>query len=202
MYCLPDGYVSQKPAVYVEGADDTAWQPDVYPFAAKIARLEGASTLVDFGCSTAGKLVEFVDEFNLIGVDLPTNLPTSRDGIWIAHDLDCEAKLPLGKAELENSVLICSDVVEHMDQPGRLVAKLKGALRWASCLVLSTPDRTRTRGETLGPPGNACHAREWDADELVEWLESEGLTVTEQAWQRSYVGGPEATVVVVVKWVS
>lgn len=202
MYCLPDGYVSQKPAVYVEG-DDRVWQPDVYPFAAKIARLEGATKLVDFGCSTAGKLVEFADEFDVTGIDLPATLPTSAVGTWIAQDLDSESKLPLGKNDFENSVLICSDVIEHMDRPERLVAKLKGALRWASCLVLSTPDRTRTRGaDDMGPPANHCHAREWDADELVEWLETEDLTVVEQSWQRSYIGGPEATVVVVVKWVS
>lgn len=200
MHCLPDGYRIQDPVTYVEVGDDRHYQPDVYPFAAKLARNEGAVRLVDFGCSTGGKLIDLADEFDVIGLDLPGNLPGSDAGLWIGHDFDSRAKLPLGKTELDASVLICSDVIEHMVHPDRLVVKLKGALRWAACLVLSTPDRDRTRGpDDMGPPANLAHAREWTADELVRFLTAEGLTVEEQFWQRSYVGGPEATTVVVCR---
>lgn len=200
MYCLPDEYRSQTPATYVEAGDDRHYQPDVYPFAAKVARNEGAVRLVDFGCSTAGKLLDLADEFDLVGLDLPGNLPDSDAGLWIGHDFDSKAKLPLGKAELDASVLICSDVIEHMATPEILAAKLKAALRWAHCLVLSTPDRERTRGpDDLGPPANAHHAREWTADELVDWLTSLRFEIIEQHWQRSHVGGPEATTVLVCR---
>lgn len=198
-YHLPDGYRSQTPEVYSELGDDTHWQPEVYSFAAQVARAEGAARIVDFGCSTAGKLLALADEFDVVGVDLAANISTDPRGTWIVHDLDRPGNPPLRKSDLHDAIVVCSDVIEHMDRPEHLVAKLRYCLRWALALVLSTPDRTRTRGPDMGPPANRCHAREWDADELVGWLESEGLTVEEQIFQPSYRGGPEATTVVVCR---
>lgn len=202
-YNLRDGYESQTPRVYVEavdgGGDDTLWQPEVYEFAARVARAEGASKIIDFGCSTAGKLLALADEFDVVGVDLAANISDDPRGTWIVHDLDRPGNPPFRKADLIDAIVVCSDVIEHMISPEHLVGKLRYCLRWAHALVLSTPDRTRTRGETMGPPDNPCHAREWDADELVEWLEQEGLTVDEQIFQPSYRGGPEATTVVVCR---
>lgn len=195
-YGLPDGYITQVPAHYVEGDDDLFWQPEVYPFAAQLARHAGSKRLIDVGCSTGGKLLGYADQFDLIGISQDV-LPDG-DGRWIAHDLDSADRLPLHANTLKRSFLICSDVIEHLARPERLVAALVAALRHADGLVLSTPDRERTRGPgDMGPPANPCHAREWTAAELVDWLEAEGLTVKRQFWQRSHVGAEgQATVVV------
>lgn len=197
-YFLPDGYIENPVGLYVEVGDDTEWQPDVYLLAAELAREAGSVRIVDFGCSTAGKLLALADEFDIVGVDLPTNLPDDPRGEWVAHDFDSTDELAL---DFARSWLVCSDVIEHLAHPERLVRQLVAALGTADGLVLSTPDRTRTRGVGhLGPSPNGTHVREWDADELIRFLESQGLVVESQTWQRSYRGAPvEATTVVVCR---
>lgn len=186
-YGLPAGYVSQRPARHVPVVGGPVWQPDVYPLAACLAVESGCSTLVDVGCGNAAKLLQ-LDSFELVGIDLPDALPLDRrdEATFVAHDLDTPGPLPVCERLLRDSVLICSDVIEHLWQPEYLVAALREALREAQLLVLSTPDRDRVRGpHDLGPPPNPCHVREWTASELVSWLTREGLHVVEQTWQRS-----------------
>lgn len=184
-YGLPAAYRSQHPAPYEPVVGGPVWQPDVYPWAAGIARQLGAARLIDVGCSTGSKLLA-CDGFALIGLDLPGQLPTAPGARWIPADLSEPGPLPLAVADLEGAVLICSDVIEHLPDPSVLVAALRCALDHAVGLALSTPDRDRTRGRgDLGPPANRCHAREWTATELVAWLEAERLPVAWQGWQRS-----------------
>lgn len=196
-YCLPDNYTPQVPAVYIEIGDDTRWQADVYTFAAEVAYRNGSQKLIDFGCSTAGKLRALSDRFEIIGID--AEVPNSDDGQWIRFNLDSTRKLPLDIEDLDGSTMICADVIEHLRRPERLVKRLREALALADALVISTPDRDRVRGPNdLGPPANECHAREWAASEFVEWLTSEGLNVTSQTWQAAYQGAPDQTTTVVI----
>lgn len=200
-YYLPDGYQPREvPERYQPGPPGgRVWQPDVYPYAAELARLGGSVRLVDVGCSTAAKLQPYGDEFDLIGVDLPGT--PAPDGVSMRYrDLDAPGRFPVAKKLLAGSVLVCSDVIEHLVQPEYLVAMLVDALGTADALVLSTPDRARTRGPAdLGPPRNPCHVREWNADELVAFLADGGLNVVEQFWQRSndHPDALEATTVIV-----
>lgn len=185
-YHLPDGYTARTPEEYVEFDDGSIWQPDVYPLAAESARERGARWLIDIGCSDGRKLLPFGYEFDLIGIDLPGHMPDDPGARWIAHDLDADAPLPLDELDLEDAMLVCSDVIEHLVHPERLVRSFRDTLPHAKGLVLSTPDRERVRepGHN-GPPQNPAHAREWAARELVAWLTDEGLTVESQTWQRS-----------------
>ena len=186
-YCLPHGYSSRMPEEYVEFDDGSIWQPDVYPLAVKVARERGCSRLIDVGCSDGRKLLGWADEFDLVGIDLPGHMPISdKRAYWLCHDLDSDTVLPLHKESLTGAMIVCSDVIEHLVHPERLVAALRSALRYAGGLVLSTPDRNRVRGKGhMGPPQNPAHAREWTAEELVGWVSSEGLKVNWWGWQRS-----------------
>lgn len=185
-YGLPPGYRSQLPASYAPSPGGPVWQPDVIPLAAELAAQLGSRRLIDVGCSTAAKLLPFADRFELIGLDLPGQLPDDERGRWIPADLDRAEALPLSAADLDGAVLICSDVIEHLAEPEHLAHALLLALGIADALVLSTPDRARVRGpEDLGPPRNPCHAREWTAAELCAWLSTEGFSIASQTWQRS-----------------
>ncbi|MFC1791945.1 hypothetical protein ACFL0I_05750, partial [Gemmatimonadota bacterium] len=49
-------------------------------------------------------------------------------------------------------------------------------------VLLSTPERDLRRGpDDMGPPGNPAHIREWNQEELRQYLESQGLTVLEHS---------------------
>lgn len=196
---LPDGYRSQLPARYAPAPGGPTWQPDVLPLAASLAGQLGAGRLIDVGCSTAAKLLPFADRFDLIGLDLPDQLPTDDRGTWVPADLEAAAPLPLEPGQLAGSVLVCADVIEHLEHPEHLARALAAALRHAAALVLSTPDRDRLYGPGhLGPPRNPCHAREWSADELVGFLLAEGVPVVRKLWQRANDRSTDQTTTVVL----
>jgi len=192
MYGIRDGYTPRlKPDYFQDIQTDfpKLWQPDVLPIAVHIARLNGCKTLIDIGCGRGEKLVPYANEFDIIGMDYGDNLDYCRSqhdfGRWLDVDLERDV-LDIPGDVLKKSVLVCSDVVEHLVNPEKLALNLKMLLICAPYLVLSTPDRLRTYGQSQdGPPGNPHHVREWTLAELAAWLESYGFTVEWKGWTRS-----------------
>lgn len=186
-YFLRPGYESRDKTAYFADADDgKIWQPDVYAEAAEIARRLGATKLIDFGCGEARKLVAQHPRFEIIGVDFGPNLEACAErfkfGRWIRHDFDSENALNLTEEDLRDSVLISSDVIEHLLRPERLLKTLRTALTHARALVMSTPERNHTRGwDSKGPPENPCHVREWTRGEFEALL-------THHGFEHSHVG--------------
>lgn len=182
-HCIREGYISRSmPDYFVDIDPETGLicQPDVYVDAARVARILGATRIVDVGCGNGFKLVELHPEFELVGIDFGANLETCRRGYpfgtWLEHDLDVESPLPLTDAQLRGSVIVCSDVVEHLVRPELLLRALNRALEHVEAVVVSTPERELTWGvEHNGPPPNPHHVREWSASEFAAFLESEGL---------------------------
>lgn len=163
------------------------WQPDVYGRAAEIAREMGLTTIVDVGCGAGRKLLPFADEFEIIGLDRPEiveQMPDGSPGRWLPCDLDRPDCLPdLG---VDDAMWVCSDVIEHLLHPEYVVRALAAAGTGGSAVVLSTPDRRRTRGARhMGPSPNRGHVQEWALDELVPWLTEEGWNVVSASYTRS-----------------
>lgn len=190
-YFLKPGYTSRaRPEYFTDDTGDVVWQPDVYPVAARAAGRIGASLLVDVGCGRGAKLVASAEGLDTVGIDVGENLLHCRerypDRRWLECDLDRPHALPLSPAELARAVVVCSDVIEHLAEPEHLLASLRGALRHAPLLVLSTPERDLTRGvHDTGPPPNPCHVREWALAELVELLAHHGLPPRQVGLTRS-----------------
>lgn len=187
-YCIRDGYTPRLQPDYFADvrADGKLWQPHIIPIAAHLARTKRAKRLVDIGCGRGIGLTPYAREFDLVGIDFGGNLQWARDnhdfGTWI--DCDLENNMPdMDWQTFKNSVVICSDVIEHLVQPDYLLATLMSALCCCDYVVLSTPDRLRTYGyDQSGMPGNVHHVREWTLDELTELLESCGMGIAWRGW--------------------
>lgn len=182
-YFVKQGYRHRADPEYAFDVEDDGvlWQPDVYPEAARLAELLGASCIVDVGCGAGGKLASLRPRFDVIGIDLPgPNLDLGRarhpEIEWIEHDVESCLPLPVPDVVLTNSVVVCSDVIEHLRRPERLLRKLRSALDVARAVVLSTPERDLTWGTNHnGPPPNPAHVREWTMDELAAFLDEMGF---------------------------
>ncbi len=180
-YFLKPGYRSrERPEYFVDDTPGVVYQPDVYPLSAAAARALGASALVDVGCGRAQKLLDCAGSLDTIGIDFGPNLDHCRahhpSRTWLDCDLDRPHRLPARPRDLRRSVLVCSDVIEHLTHPEHLLASLRAALGHARLLVLSTPERDLTRGiHDVGPPANPCHVREWNLPEFALLLEHHGL---------------------------
>ncbi len=178
-YFIKEGYRHRAEPEYANdaGHDGVVWQPDVYPEAVRLAELLGAGCIVDVGCGSGDKLAALYPRFEVVGIDLPgPNLELCRSRYPFvdcrAHDLEDNLALPVPDVVLTRAVVVCSDVIEHLRRPERLLRALRSALDVARAVVLSTPERDLTWGpDHNGPPPNPCHVREWSAPELEAFLD-------------------------------
>jgi len=179
----PQTFFSIKPgyhhATSAEQFDDTGstdeWQKEVYQLAADRARQLNYLSVIDVGCGSGYKLVHMLKDLNTTGIEVnPTYQWLQKkypDRKWLLFD---EVKFSQLKADL----VICSDVVEHLDDPDELL-DLISEIDFRE-LIISTPERDAVAGRNdYGPPENTAHFREWNAIEFKNYLR-QFFTVREQ----------------------
>ncbi|MFG1670972.1 methyltransferase domain-containing protein [Streptomyces sp. Y7] len=187
-YFIRSGYRSRTEVEYfLDETDDTViWQPDVYPYAATRAQELGRDVVIDIGCGRAGKLASLAGEYpawSYIGVDFGDNLVWCRDnhpfGEWIDVDLESAERLPIAPALVRRSIVVCSDVIEHLMNPMPALSLIRGLLMEGSAAaVLSTPARECRSGyDAPGPPRNPSHVQEWASDEFQALLRASGFEI-------------------------
>lgn len=179
VYGLPDGYRARlEPAYFDDTVEGIVFQPEVYPRAESLAVELHLDTVVDVGAGGGTKIGGLHlrrPAWHLTAVDYGANLERARGahpGIrWLEADL--EDGVDLGP--LNDAVVICADVIEHLRDPRPLLRSLVEAA--PARVVLSTPDRELVGSPRLGPPANPCHVREWTANELGTFLVDQGLAI-------------------------
>lgn len=183
-YCIAARYGHRVSAC---DFDDTAnrdeWQPEVYRYARGIALDRGVRRVCDVGCGSGFKLVEYLGEFETIGFDVPVTVDFLRQKYperrWQVADLTTEPSLT-------SDLVICADVIEHVPDPDLLVRFIKRMQPWL--VVFSTPAREllyRSGGlrlrhhlNSLGPPLNRAHVREWSFAEFGEYIARDFVPLT------------------------
>ncbi len=178
---LPDNYeVRAVPSYYDDSENTDNWQNEVYFLAKQLAVESNIKEVFDYGCGSGFKLRKYFLKSNLCscGIDLPPTVeflrkkyPTSA---WLTVDeFDFES---LSK----ESMLICSDVIEHMEDPLLFMQRLAGSN--VGVVVLSTPARELLvetgQTKTLGPPTNTSHVCEWTCREFNQ-LVSQFFVISE-----------------------
>lgn len=179
-YCIRSAYKHRDRYEYF---DDTTlkdeWQREVYEHAAKLAKEENLKTVYDVGCGSGFKLMKHFRSYDTIGFDVPETLPhlqkTYPDRIWKFVSF-------LDRNTQPADLVICADVIEHVESPLELMNFLKSlSSKW---VVISTPDRDLMYPPLspfrLGPPRNPCHIREWSSPEFKKFV-SKYLNVKEHA---------------------
>lgn len=195
--CLPRNYSSRDKSqlrYYDDICHDESshWQPEVYPFAGHIASRLAAPRIVDLGCGTGRGATSLRSISSIIGVDFGNNIKRAQeiypDYEWLDFNLDNiseQEQILLRPAE--GSLLICSDVIEHLNKPLELLSFFRECLPTCYGIVLSTPDRNRARGHAdLGPPANPAHIREWCFEELGSLMRRSGLNPLVHGFTRNF----------------
>ncbi|MDP9530032.1 class I SAM-dependent methyltransferase [Pseudomonas protegens] len=173
---LPEGYYSREPELdYVDGISNVVYQPLIYRAAEKILKYDCAiKYVIDIGCGNAVKLKSLSKRVKLILVDHEKILDIARSNVVSEHAyaINLESDVPdIPDSILEESLIIFSDVVEHIKDPTNILKWLSEKSRVAPCVIISTPDRTMERGLLdFGPPANIFHIREWNLDEFSRVL--------------------------------
>ena len=163
--------------------DGMTWQPDVYEYAVAYAKQNNVQSIIDIGSGNGEKLIAYKDDFNITFIDFGLNLEgikqkfkkSTKAHIYI--DQNFEESFPGIKPSIvKNSIVICSDVIEHVRELKYLVNALVVFSKSAKLVMISTPERIRTYGfDQNGIPNNACHVREWSLNEMAEMLKNKGM---------------------------
>lgn len=152
-YKIKSTYVERESPGYFEDIPDgLVYHPDVYVLAGILAQLVGARYLVDVGCGSAQKLIDTSQHYSLkpIGIDYGANLIHCRSTYpeceWVQADFENPSRNLLGKEVLERSVIICSDLIEHLRDPTSLVSLLQGMAAFCPFRADFNPRTRRTLG--------------------------------------------------------
>lgn len=189
-FAIKDSYRENPgPVYFLDDVTETrglVFQPDVYTLAELLAELTGITSIVDVGCGWGDKLAGIHTRhphWKTLGIDYDQNIAhckkTYNWGEWGEVNLETEwFKAP-------DSIVICSDVIEHLVDPRHLVHTLRDC--GATVIVISTPERDVQHGpDHAGPSPNLCHVREWNVAEFGEFLTAEGLNVRHQGLTRGH----------------
>ena len=169
------------------------WQKEVYEHAAKLTHSNGYKNILDVGCGSGFKLIQFFEGFNTLGLELVCNLDflksTYPQRNWGLSDLQ-------STPDFQPDLVICADVIEHLTNPDELLSFLVRLN--AGHIVLSTPDRSLLyrpwQKRYWGPPRNPSHQREWTSREFFRYI-SDTFEVVEHVITRK----DQATQMIVCK---
>lgn len=185
-YFIKEGYRSNPAATgrsrQYDSAPPDQYQEDVYRYAARLVRKHALRCVIDCGCGSGYKLVNYLGPVcsDMTGLD---------QGPSIRH---CSEKYPQFKWHIADftdgridisrkyDLILSVDVIEHLVDPDALLAILKCLAHPKSYIVLSTPERDLVHGMAhQGPPTNPYHVREWNMGEFRSYLESSCFEVLE-----------------------
>lgn len=154
-YFLTPGYQHRWP---VDHFDDTVFrdefQAKVYEEAQYWLIKHKLTTVLDVGCGSGYKLLKYFGGYNTkaVGVEVEPTLSWLRQAY--PH------KEWLGAVEGQHDLVICSDVIEHVEDPYAMLDAI--ATTGFQYLVISTPAvNLLGHGTEMGPPRNIHHVREW-----------------------------------------
>jgi 2-polyprenyl-3-methyl-5-hydroxy-6-metoxy-1,4-benzoquinol methylase len=157
-------------AYKVKAFDDTGfkdeWQRSVYELAANLAAGMDKPSIIDVGCGSAYKLVHMLGQYEIAGIEVEPTYSWLKEKYpqhkWLLFD---DTKPSTLKAD----IIICSDVIEHIEDPDSLLDFLQDID--FKYLVLSTPERDAKLGKNdYGPPENLHHFREWNQYEFKDYV--------------------------------
>lgn len=169
-YYIHDGYVSRVEEVpYDDTVNKDEFQSVVYHYAKQVRDECGLKLVIDVGCGSGYKLVNKFRDCATLGLDTPATVrflhAAFPNHCWAVCDL---YKQPMPSPD---TLVICSDVVEHLLEPDLLMRYL---LELApKRLVISTPAREQLcLGTDDGPPRNVHHIREWSVPQFHAYVEA------------------------------
>lgn len=173
-----DGVVYWTPRIIRRGG---LYQKDVYRWAGQLVRARGLKSVMDVGCGPATKLNRFITPLilDVVGVDQESAISycraTYKRGTYLVDDLGN----PSSSFDRTFDLIICCDVIEHLENPVVVLDYIKRHARPDTLILISTPDRDRTRGKTCRTSPTPAHIREWSKEEFVKFLKHYGFLIEE-----------------------
>lgn len=136
----------------------------------QLLTIKGKSVL-DIGCGDGVLIYKFAKEGAVCsGIDL--SFDAVKYAKHITESKGYNISLSSGSCEKIHyksnifDIIVCSDVIEHLENPHLLLQEVKRLLKRGGIAVISTPLRLTSE------PADKCHVQEWFEDEFAELIQS------------------------------
>ena len=188
-YCIRDDYKPNKVNLTLEQDGVVFWnearvqasrlyQWPLYVLARQTIVEKGMNRVLDIGCGPAFKLMRLIDPVaKVYGIDQQSAVDycrsTYRSGQFFVDNFES----PSLYFSEEFDLIICSDVIEHLEDPGYLLEYIRRYCSERTLVLISTPDRDRVRGKNCTSCPQKEHIREWNSQEYVAYLTKSGFDV-------------------------
>ena len=192
-FFIKDGYIENSVVRTHDSQSDTEYwdarrrrsaryyQWPVYRYAGSLIRKLDVKRCIDVGCGIGTKL-EILhrqhSDVEFVGIDQESAIAYCRAeydfGEWYADDFEnsrSDSEIPAA------DLVVCADVLEHLEDPDKLLFYLKKRVRPAGVVLLSTPERDALRGADCLTCPNTYHVREWNSQELAKYVTSRGFSI-------------------------
>ena len=162
-YCLPENYVSRASVPHFLDVHEDQYQNEVYRYARELFDGHGMKSVLDVGCGSGFKLMKYFSDAYTTGMEVEPTLSMVKEKYPDRRWLNADTLV------LRHDLLICSDVIEHLEDPDallQLIWRIKPSL-----IVISTPARELIPGaDQSGPPRNIHHTMEWSREEFRRYI--------------------------------
>jgi predicted TPR repeat methyltransferase len=197
-FFIKEGYLPNKKNFTLEDDHFTYWtdkrignsvfyQYYVYLIARLIAKIYYADTIIDIGCGPGVKTLKMLKPLaqRLVGVDQESAINICKQQntdaeFYVANLEDLQENLDALNMRSKFSLVVCADVIEHMQNPDNLLRYIREVANDKAWILISTPERDLLRGKDCLTPENPSHIREWNRFELKKYLENRGFNVIRQ----------------------
>src|SRR3954447_4335753 len=138
-------------------------------------RMACGKRVLDAGCGTAygSEILSEAGADEVVGIDIDADLiADAKDAVSDAVSLFAGDACDLPFANGSFDLIVCFEVIEHVDNPGAILDELRRVVRPDGVVAVSSPNRA------VYPPGNPHHRHELLPAELSSELETRFREVT------------------------
>jgi 2-polyprenyl-3-methyl-5-hydroxy-6-metoxy-1,4-benzoquinol methylase len=152
----------------------------VYKFCRKLIKKKNLKSILDIGCRDGRKLMKLIYPLSddVYGIDnvkyfIDFCRKYYNSNRFFVDDIE-NPSLNLKK---KFDLIICSDVIEHLLNPDKLLLYIKKYCHSNTYIVISTPERDLVRGFNCNSPPKEGHIREWNSNEFIKYLKHHNFNI-------------------------
>lgn len=182
-YFIKSGYLPNKIVETVDNDFKNYWNPNrlrmayydqyaAYKYSRDLITEKNLKSVIDIGCGPAIKLLKLIYPIckNTYGIDNDFIIKYCKKKFQLNSFFADDIENPILNLSKKFDLVMSIDVIEHLNNPDKLLDYIKRLAHKNSFIIISTPERDILRGKACFNSPQRMHIREWNLVEFVKYL--------------------------------